>query len=50
MDRLVFDHAFVTHFDPDRVEENERVIRIKRPFLPKGNVIERCAQPVMPQA
>jgi hypothetical protein len=40
MDSLVFNHAFIAHFDADRVEKRERVGRIKRPFLPKGNVIK----------
>ena len=40
MDSLIFDHAFIAHFDADCVEKHERVSRIKRPLLPKGNVIK----------
>jgi hypothetical protein len=40
VDSLVFDHALITHFDPDCIEENQRINRIQRPFLPKRDVIE----------
>jgi len=32
--RLVADKALIPEFDPDRVEEDQRVAGVKRPFLP----------------
>ena len=39
-DRLVANHVLVADLDLDRVEEDQRVNRIKRPLLPSRNLIE----------
>src|SRR3546814_10826857 len=40
MEGLVADHAFIPDLDPDRVEEDQRINRVKRPLLPGGDLVE----------
>ena len=40
IDRLVFDDTFVADFDPQGVEENDRIDGIKRPVLPLANFVQ----------
>src|SRR3546814_1665806 len=40
MEGLVADHAFIPDLDPDRVEEDQRINRVKRPLLPGGELVE----------
>jgi hypothetical protein len=40
VDGLIANHALITNFDPDCVEENERIGRIKRALLPSCDLIQ----------
>ncbi len=40
MNRLVADQAFVADFDPQGVEENQRINRFQRPGLPSGDLFQ----------
>ena len=40
VDRFAADHAFVADFNPDRVEEHQRIGRIERALLPSDNFLQ----------
>lgn len=40
MNGLVTDEAFIPNFDPEGIEEDDRIDRLERPGLPSGNLVQ----------